>query len=74
MDWRGFTLVLDLVEGDGVHRPGVEEEHCHKAGVNDGVAGGPVQPGVDPRVLLDEQPITEQSPLPEQVVDNTRRC
>ena len=57
------------MEGDGVHRPGVHEQDSHPRGVDNGVAGQVFHPGMDPGVLLDEQPVTEQSPLLEQVVD-----
>jgi hypothetical protein len=43
-----------VVEGDGVHGPGVDEQDGDRPGVDHRVARGPVEPGVDAGVLLDE--------------------
>lgn len=58
------------MEHDGVHRAAVHEQDSQSPGVDHGVPDRPVQPGVDSRVLLDEEPVTEQIPLFEQVVDH----
>lgn len=58
------------MEGNGVHGPGVNEQNRHIPGVDHGVASQVFDPGMDPGVLIDEQSVTEQSPLLEQVVDN----
>lgn len=39
----------------------------------DDVPGEPLKPGVDARVLLDEQSVAEQAPLLKQVIDNIPR-
>jgi hypothetical protein len=59
-----------VVEGDGVHRPRLHEQDRNLPGVDHRVAGELFHPGMDPGVLLDEQPVTEQAPLLEQVIDN----
>lgn len=59
-----------VVEHDGVYRAGVYEQDSQSPGVDHGVPDRPVQPGVDSGVLLDEEPVTEQIPLLEQVVDH----
>jgi hypothetical protein len=59
-----------MVEHDGVNRPGVTEQDRDRPGVDHRLPSGVFQPGMDPCALLDVQPITEQTPLLERVVDN----
>ena len=58
------------MEDDGVHEPGIHEQDRDRPGVNHRVPGHFFHPGMDPGVLLDEQPVPERAPLLEQVVDN----
>jgi hypothetical protein len=58
------------MEDDGVHRPGVHKQDRDRPGVDHRVPGEVFHPGMDPGVLLDEQPVAEQAPLLEQVIDN----
>lgn len=58
------------MEADGVHRPGVHEQDCDLPVMDHGVAGEVFHPGMDPGVVMDFQPVTEQAPLLEKVVDN----
>lgn len=59
MQWRQV-----VVEGDGVHGPGVHEQDSDSPGVDHGEAREVFHPGMNPGVFLDEQPFTEQ------VIDN----
>lgn len=58
------------MEGNGIHRPRVHKKHSYRLRMDDGVPGRAVQPGMDASELLNEQSVTEQPPLLEQVVDN----
>jgi hypothetical protein len=50
--------------------PCVDEQDRHRPGVDHGVPGRSVQPGVDPGVLIDDQSVAEQALLLEEVIDN----
>jgi len=62
-----------MVEGNGIHRPCVHEQDGDFPGVDHRVPGKVLHPGTDPGMLLDEQPVTEQATLIEQVVDKIPR-
>ena len=59
-----------MVEGDGVHGPGVHEQDRNRPGVDHRVPGEVLHPGMDPGVFIDERPVPEQAPLLEQVINN----